>query len=86
MSNEITRDTSKAEIISRMRAAEAQLVLARVRILELECALGFYAAKTNWDQVPKHRMSSFSDVIQVDRRERGWDVAAAALHGKTEAA
>jgi hypothetical protein len=72
--------------LQHLREIEAQLVLAQVRILRLECALEFYAAITNWDNVPKDRMSPFCDVIQMDGRQRGWDVAKTALHGKPEAA
>jgi hypothetical protein len=75
-------DRSKAEIISRLRTTEAQLVLAQVRILKLECALGFYAAITNWDS--EHCTSAGHDVLQI-AEGCGWDVAKTALHGKTEA-
>jgi hypothetical protein len=71
--------------LQHLRETEAQLVLAKVRILKLECALEFYADKTNWDTIPAPRSSIGRDVLQIDEGH-GWDVAKTALHGKPEAA
>ena len=76
---------NKAVISSRELEDKAQLVAARVRILELECAIGFYAAKTNWGDLPKFGTAANHDVLQIDEGH-GWDVAKTALHGKPEAA
>ena len=81
-----TADRNKVGIglvILRLRETEAQLVLAQVRIFKLECALEFYAARTNWDYTPKYGNSAHADVLQIDEGS-GWDVAETALHGKTE--
>ena len=76
-------DRSKAEIMSRLRETEAQLVLAQVRIFKLESALEFYAAITNWDS--EHCTSAGHDVPRI-AEGCGWDMAKTALLGKTEAA
>ena len=76
---------SKAEIVSRLRVTEAELVLAQVRITELERALEFYAEKTNWGDLPKFGTAANNDVLHIDEGH-GWDVAETALHGRTDTA
>ena len=76
---------AKAEVRSRLlRNAEAQLVSAQVRIFKLECALEFYAARTNWDTenwIAALSPHSRHNVLQINEG-CGWDVAEEALIGK----
>jgi hypothetical protein len=76
-----TADRNKVAIglvILRLRETEAQLVLAQVRILKLERALEFYAAKTNW------AWDGWGQQVLQNAAVPGWAVAETALHEKTE--